>query len=167
MCKKNVNELKISWRKSLKQESLLLQLCTPHQSTVCTDYGANYYKNYFSNMLQTEVTLKLPQVSEEYILIILSSICLLLLFIIIQKQPFRGVPKKRCSENKQQIYRRTPMPKCDFNKVAKQLYWNHTSAWVFSCKFLLHVFRTPFLKISLDGCFWLSLLTAAWVLSAL
>ena len=27
------------------------------------------------------------------------------------------------------------MPKCDFNKVAKQLYWNHISAWVFSCKF--------------------------------
>ena len=27
----------------------------------------------------------------------------------------------------QQIYRRTPMPKCDFNKVA--------SAWTFSCKF--------------------------------
>ena len=33
---------------------------------------------------------------------------------------------KRCSENVQQIYRRTPMLKCDFNKIAKQLYWNHT-----------------------------------------
>ena len=39
-----------------------------------------------------------------------------------QKQPPRGVPGKRCSENMQQIYRRTPMSKCDFNKVAKQLY---------------------------------------------
>ena len=38
------------------------------------------------------------------------------------KQWFRGVLKKRCSEKMQQIYRRTPMPKCDFNKVAKQLY---------------------------------------------
>ena len=28
--------------------------------------------------------------------------------------------RKRCSEDMQQIYRRTPMPKCDFNKVAKQ-----------------------------------------------
>ena len=28
---------------------------------------------------------------------------------------------QRCSENMQQIYR-TPMPTCDFNKVAKQLY---------------------------------------------
>ena len=34
-----------------------------------------------------------------------------------QKQPPRDVLKKRCSENMQQIYRRTPMPKCDFNKV--------------------------------------------------
>ena len=31
----------------------------------------------------------------------------------------------------QQIYRRTPMSKCDFNEIAKQLYWNHTSAWPF------------------------------------
>ena len=37
-----------------------------------------------------------------------------------QKQPSRGVPKKRFSENMQQIYRRTSMPKCDFNKAAKQ-----------------------------------------------
>ena len=29
----------------------------------------------------------------------------------------RGVPRKRCSENMQQIYRRTPILKCDFNKV--------------------------------------------------
>ena len=40
---------------------------------------------------------------------------------LFQKQPFEGVLKKRCSENMQQIYRRTPMLKCDFNKVAKQL----------------------------------------------
>ena len=39
-----------------------------------------------------------------------------------QKQRPRGVPRKRCSENRQQIYRRTPMAKCNFNKVALQLY---------------------------------------------
>ena len=39
-----------------------------------------------------------------------------------QKQPSRGALKKRCSENMQQIYRRTPMPKCDFNNVALQCY---------------------------------------------
>ena len=47
--------------------------------------------------------------------------------MIIEKQPSRGVLMKRCSENVQQIYRRTPMPKCDFNKVAKQFYLNRTS----------------------------------------
>ena len=33
------------------------------------------------------------------------------------------------------FFRRTSMAKCNFNKVAKQLYWNHTLAWVFSWKF--------------------------------
>ena len=35
----------------------------------------------------------------------------------------------------QQIHRRTPIPKCDFSEIALHLYWNHCSAWVFSCKF--------------------------------
>ena len=39
-----------------------------------------------------------------------------------QKQPSRGVLKKKCSENMHQIYRRTPMPRRDFNKVTLQLY---------------------------------------------
>ena len=52
-------------------------------------------------------------------------------YLVLQKQPSRGVYKKRCCENIQQIYRRTPMPKCDFNKIA------------------LLFLRTP-----LDGCFW-------------
>ena len=39
--------------------------------------------------------------------------------LTIQKQPPRGVLKKKCSENMQQIYRRNPMPECDFNKVAE------------------------------------------------
>ena len=55
-----------------------------------------------------------------------------------QKQPIWGVPMKRCSENMQQISRRTPTPKCDFNKVA-----NRTSARVFSCKFAAY-FRNTF-----------------------
>ena len=38
----------------------------------------------------------------------------------LQEQPPRGVPRKRCSENMQQIYRRTPMLKCDFSKVVLQ-----------------------------------------------
>ena len=69
----------------------------------------------------------------------------------IQKQPPRDVPRKRCSENMQQIYWRTPMLKCDFNKivncdfnkVVKQLFWNRTLVWVFSCKFAAY-FQTIF-----------------------
>ena len=40
-----------------------------------------------------------------------------------QKQPSRvGLIIKRCSENMQQLYRRTPIPKLNLsNKVAKQL----------------------------------------------
>ena len=34
------------------------------------------------------------------------------------------------------------MPMCDFNKVAKQLYGNYTSAWVFSCKFAPYLQNT-------------------------
>ena len=36
----------------------------------------------------------------------------------LQKQPSTSVLKKRFSENMQHTYRRTPMPKCDFSKVA-------------------------------------------------
>ena len=46
----------------------------------------------------------------------------------VQKQPPIGAPRKRCSKNMQQIYRKTPMPRCNFNKVLKQFYWNHTPA---------------------------------------
>ena len=52
-----------------------------------------------------------------------------------KKQPSRSDLRKRCSENMQQFYGRPPLPKCDFNKVVLQLYWNPTSAGVFSCKF--------------------------------
>ena len=65
--------------------------------------------------------------------------------ILSRIRPLWGVPRKRCSEKMQQIYRKTPMPKCDFNKVAKQIYWNRTLAWCSPVN-LLHIFRTPFLK---------------------
>ena len=50
--KENVNELKINWSKYLTKNFPLLQLRTPHQSTARTDFCTNYYKNYFSTMLQ-------------------------------------------------------------------------------------------------------------------
>ena len=50
-------------------------------------------------------------------------------------------------ENLQQIYRRKPMPQCHFNKVALQVYWNHTLSLVFSSKF------SNFIEIALrHGC---------------
>ena len=42
-------------------------------------------------------------------------------------------------------FQKTPISKCDFNKMAKELYWNHTSAWVFPCKFTAY-FQNTFLK---------------------
>ena len=64
---------------------------------------------------------------------------------IIQKQQPRGVPRTRCSENMQQIHRRTPMPNCDFNKVAFN-FIEIALRYVFSPVKLLHIFRTTFLK---------------------
>ena len=37
------------------------------------------------------------------------------------------------------------MSKCDFDKVAKQVYGNHTLPWVFSCKSAAH-FSNTFLE---------------------
>ena len=46
--------------------------------------------------------------------------------LVIQKQHPIGVPSNMCSENMHQIYRRTPMPKCDLlNLILYELYWNH------------------------------------------
>ena len=40
----------------------------------------------------------------------------------LKKHPSKGGLAKWGTENTQQIYKRTPMAKCGFNKVAKQLY---------------------------------------------
>ena len=75
-----------------------------------------------------------------------------------QKQPSRGVLNKTYSENMQQIYRRTPMQKCDFNEVALQLHWTHTSVWVFSFKFAAYFQNTFYsyggLLLNLDFKLW-------------
>ena len=57
----------------------------------------------------------------------------------IRKQSPTGVLKKRCSGYMQQIYRRTPTPKCDYNEVAKL---RHGCSPVN----FLHIFRTPLLR---------------------
>ena len=42
----------------------------------------------------------------------------------------RGVLRKKCSENMQQVYWRTPMPKSDSNTVAGTLLKSHFSVGV-------------------------------------
>ena len=58
--------------------------------------------------------------------------------------------KKMCFENMQQIYRKTRMRKCDFNKVFLQLYWNHIWHRCFPVS-LLRIFRILFPKNTSGG----------------
>ena len=58
-----------------------------------------------------------------------------------QKQRSRGVLRKRCSENMQQIYKRTPVPKCNFSSFP-EIALRHGCSSVN----LLLIFRTPFPK---------------------
>ena len=85
---------------------------------------------------------------DSFALLALASIIVLLestLNSLYQKQPSSGVLRKRCSENMQQIYSRTPMSKCDFNKVAcnfiEVTFWHGCSSVNFP-----QIFRTPFPK---------------------
>ena len=75
--------------------------------------------------------------------------------VSLQKQPFRGVLKKKCSENMQQIYR-TSISKYDFNKVALQRYKTLLKSH-FGMGVLLqicYIFSEHlFLGAPLDGCF--------------
>ena len=88
---------------------------------------------------------------------------LIVLFSSFQKQPPRGVPRKRCSVNMQQFYRITPMPKCDFNKAASN-FIEITLGHGCSPVNLLHIYRTPFLRNTsgwLLLCFVVSLLDSS------
>ena len=65
-----------------------------------------------------------------------------------QNQPSRCVLRKSYSENIQHKYRRTLMPKCDYNKVAKlqSNFIEITLRHECSSVNLQHIFRTPFPK---------------------
>ena len=88
----------------------------------------------------------------------------LFILAIVQRQPCRGVLKKRCSENIQQIYSRTPMPKCDFNKVANLLivFSQHSGSslkwilkWIFIWdKILRQFFWIIFISVLLCSWSW-------------
>ena len=68
----------------------------------------------------------------------------------LKKQPSISNFIKRCSGNMQQIYGRTPMPRNDFNKVAKHIN-EITLRYGWSSVNLLHIFRTPFPKNTSGG----------------
>ena len=53
-----------------------------------------------------------------------------------------------------QLIYRTSMPKCDFNKVALQLHWDHTLAWVFFCKCVSYFQNNFLLEHLMMGYFW-------------
>ena len=59
-----------------------------------------------------------------------------------QKQPSRGVLRKRCSENMSQIYRTTPMPRIPMLSNFIEIALRHGSSPVN----LLHIFGTTFPK---------------------
>ena len=69
----------------------------------------------------------------------------------VQKQSSRDVLKKRCFEDTRQIYRRTSLLKCDFNKVALQHHWNHTLPQRWFAVNLLNIFRMRFYKNNSGG----------------
>ena len=68
-----------------------------------------------------------------------------------KKQPSKGVLKKRCSENMQQVCMTTPMPKCDFNDEIK--LHNNEINLRYGCSpvNLLYIFRAPILKSTSGG----------------
>ena len=75
-------------------------------------------------------------------------------YIMQQYAPLLNKISAKLWENQKQPSKGTTMPKCDFNKVAKKLYWNHTSAWMFSCKVAAYFQKHLFLRTPLDDCFW-------------
>ena len=66
-----------------------------------------------------------------------------------QKQPSIAALRKRYSKNMQQMHRRTPMPKFDFNKSYFEIPLWHGCFPVN----LLHIFRTPFYENIFGGVF--------------
>ena len=73
-----------------------------------------------------------------------------MIYKVYRSSPPQVFLEKVVLKNGQQIYKKTHMPKCDFNNFALQLYWNYTSAWVFSCKFAAY-FQNTFYKNTSGG----------------
>ena len=57
-----------------------------------------------------------------------------------QKQPSRGVLRKRCSKNMQQIRRRAPMPKCDPRNLSWELFQLEAATEMYSLEIAIATF---------------------------
>ena len=76
----------------------------------------------FSWVLNASLKCSLKTVLVNVNMFTVDLLLLIILFCSFILQPPKRVLTRRCSENTQQIYRRTPMLKCDFSEFAKQLY---------------------------------------------
>ena len=81
-----------------------IQLATTEKRRNCLVSELIYYKTKFFPENVLVIKMKKSQIS-------MNKLVYLGLSILDQKQPFRVVLRKRCSENMQQTYRRTPMLK--------------------------------------------------------
>ena len=81
----------------------------------------NFKNTYFEENLRTAASSEDFEIFKHiWTFIKLNNQCqLCIINQLVLKQHSRGVFTKRFSENRHQTYRRTPTPKCDFNKVAK------------------------------------------------
>ena len=71
-----------------------------------------------------------------------------------QKQPFVGVFRIRCSENMQDLYRCTPIPKRSVISIKLQSNFMEIKFWHgCSAVLLLHIFKTPPSKCTSLGLF--------------
>ena len=70
-----------------------------------------------------------------------------------QKQPTIGVPGKMCSEDIQQIYKRTLIPKRDLNKVVKMIFVREDVPSKPLQKFISPVdIEGPFIELNFRTC---------------
>ena len=116
----------IRWYDSILSLVILTPMCCKNLQMIGRSSRGQLGKVFQrSNILSSRALSIPPHCSKTYLEPGLTSI----------KATFRGVLINRYSENMQQIYRRTPMPKCEITL-------RHGCSPVS----LLHIFRTPFPK---------------------
>ena len=75
----------------------------------------------FTDLLWWPLLNKVPTHTGAYLGLLKTFLMKLFVRIVSQKQSSKGVLITMCSKNMQQIYRRTPILKCDFHKVGSPI----------------------------------------------